>query len=101
MHCITQLTQIWSKSSFSQINFISTIKNFYFKSDIFLLKYVFQTALYGVWCERNQRKHGEAPTPPAQLILVVGKRVRNRFSSFRGIRGHDYEMGMFKWFATI
>ncbi|WZZ08686.1 hypothetical protein YC2023_094607 [Brassica napus] len=48
------------------------------------------------WCEKKLRN----THPPAQLILMVDKRVRNRFLSFHGMRGHAYEMGMSKWLAT-
>ena len=46
------------------------------KTEIFLVQDVFQVTLYAIWRERNQRKHGERPTLPGQLIKLVDKNVR-------------------------
>lgn len=70
------------------------------KCDIFPLKYFFPNRIVRSLVWTKLRKYVEAPTPPAQLILMVDKRVQNRFVSFRGMRGHAYEMGMSKWLAT-
>lgn len=51
---------------------------------------LFQTTLYALWREHNQRRHGEAATPTSQLIRMVHKPVRNRFAIFMGIYGHVY-----------
>ncbi|XP_013717367.1 uncharacterized protein LOC125594991 [Brassica napus] len=66
-------------------------------TDLFLLRYVFQATLYAIWRERNQRKHGENPRTPDQLIQMVDKIVRNRLSS---IRDKAHSGGLTKWFAT-
>ena len=34
--------------------------------DMFVVRYVFQTTLYSIWWERNQRKHGEPPKTTSQ-----------------------------------
>ncbi|WZZ59311.1 hypothetical protein YC2023_059418 [Brassica napus] len=64
------------------------------KLDTFLIRYVFQTTLYALWRERNQRRHGEAATPSSHLTRMVDKRIRNQFAIFRGLYGHAYERGL-------
>lgn len=70
---------------------------------LFIFRYAFQSALYHLWRERNGRRHGEAPTPPARLTSLIDKNIRNRFSSIRSNRNqadHVYHSGLTLWFAT-
>ncbi|KFK40486.1 hypothetical protein AALP_AA2G002100, partial [Arabis alpina] len=55
------------------------------KVELFLVRYAFQTAVHGIWRERNYRNHGGQPNPPSRLIQHMDKQVRNRLSSLRGI----------------
>lgn len=45
------------------------------KLKLFLLRYAFQTVSYHLWRERNQRRHGEAPTSPTNLVKLIEKNV--------------------------
>ena len=67
------------------------------KTELYIVRYVFQATLYAIWRERNQRRHGESPLSPSQLIQMVDKNVRNRLSS---IRARAHTGGLVLWFAT-
>ena len=67
------------------------------KTELFIVRYVFQATLYAIWRERNQRKHGEEPMTPGQVIKMVDKNVRNRLSS---IRDRAHTGGLSLWFGT-
>lgn len=67
------------------------------KTELFIVRYVFQAILYAIWRERNQRKHGETPMTYGQIIQTVDMIVRNRLSS---IRDTVHTGGLAKWFAT-
>ena len=69
------------------------------KTKLFLVRYVFQAALYSLWRERNSRTHGELPLPAAKLVTLVEKMVRNRISSIWRST-HTYEDAMNLWFTT-
>lgn len=63
------------------------------------IKYVFQTTIHRIWRERNDRRHGEKPTPMHRLIQHIDKQVRNRLSSIEGI-APDLEGALEKWFEA-
>ncbi|CAL9239165.1 unnamed protein product [Arabidopsis halleri] len=63
----------------------------------FLIKYVFQAAVYTIWRERNQRRHGEVPQPVEGLILWLDKQVRNQISSIRIKGDMRYEAAYQSW----
>lgn len=45
------------------------------ETQLFILRYVFQATLSTIWKERNGRRHGEDPHPPAILIKGIDKIV--------------------------
>ncbi|XP_024009942.1 uncharacterized protein LOC112085147 [Eutrema salsugineum] len=45
------------------------------KTSLFILRYVFQATIYGLWRERNAQRHGENPSPPQRLIKVIDKTI--------------------------
>ncbi|XP_024015905.1 uncharacterized protein LOC112089159 [Eutrema salsugineum] len=65
-----------------------------------LIRYVFQTTLYTIWRERNNRRHGEQANSDKQIIQSVDKQIRNRLTSIRVLGDARYEGGMEKWFST-
>ena len=67
------------------------------KTEFYIVRYLFQATLYAIWMERNQRKHGERPMLPSQLIQMVDKNVRDRLSSIRA-QAHTCDLAL--WFAT-
>ncbi|XP_048611890.1 uncharacterized protein LOC125586119 [Brassica napus] len=67
------------------------------KTELFIVRYVFQASLYAIWRERNQRKHGEGPMTPGHVIKMVDKNVHNRLSS---IRDKAHTGGLSLWFGT-
>ena len=46
-----------------------------------LLRLVFQTNVYMVWKERNDRRHLQKPRQISQLAKVIGRTVRNQILS--------------------
>lgn len=68
---------------------------------VFLLRYVFQAAIYHIWRERNGRRHGDSPSPASRLTTLIDKNMRNRFiTSIRSLGDQAYGDGMQRWFAT-
>ena len=70
------------------------------KMRLFLIKYMFQAAVYMIWRERNRRRHGEAATPSILLENLLDKNMRNKLTIIQ--RRGDIKMGegMQYWFAT-
>ncbi|XP_024013201.1 uncharacterized protein LOC112087524 [Eutrema salsugineum] len=66
----------------------------------FILRYTFQAAIHAIWCKRNFRRHGEAPTPEILLSKKIDIVIRNRLSIIRGDGRRKYEDGLQLWFAT-
>ena len=66
------------------------------KTEFYIVRYVFQPTLYDIWKEHNQRKNGERPMSPSQLIQMVDKNVRYRLSSIRA-QAHTGDLAL--WFA--
>ncbi|CAF2035409.1 unnamed protein product, partial [Brassica napus] len=52
-----------------------------------------------IWRERNQRKHGEEPMTPGQVIKMVDKNVRNRLSSIRD-RAHTGGLSLWRFIVS-
>ncbi|KAF3488387.1 hypothetical protein F2Q69_00052658 [Brassica cretica] len=57
--------------------------------DRILLKMVFQTSIYHIWQERNQRRHRTVFRSVDQLIRTVDKAIRNRITSLCYKSGHE------------
>ncbi|XP_023637566.1 uncharacterized protein LOC111830212 [Capsella rubella] len=66
----------------------------------FLLRYAFQAVVYGIWRERNCRRHGNAPIPPPQLTKMIDKQVRDQLSSIRKMGDLRYAAGFQLWLQT-
>ncbi|KAG7533510.1 Reverse transcriptase zinc-binding domain [Arabidopsis thaliana x Arabidopsis arenosa] len=79
------LTNLLTSSNYSQVQ-------------LFTIRYALQATLYHVWRERNNRRHGETHVPPARLVLLIDKTIRNRFSSIRNKGDHAYDDGLSQWF---
>lgn len=56
------------------ISIISTGRN---DLENFILKYVFQASIHGLWMERNSRRHGEVSLPSVKLIRMIDRGVIN------------------------
>lgn len=70
------------------------------KTEMFLLRYVFQCSVHTIWRERNGRKHGEGHQTAETLLKFIDKGVRNRISSLRVSGSRSYATAMASWFAT-
>lgn len=70
------------------------------KIKAFTVRYVFQTALHSIWRERNRRRHGENAAPPALMVKMIDRTVRNKFSIMKKLRVNDMEGGLRFWFET-
>lgn len=44
---------------------------------LFTIRYLFQVTIYSIWRERNKRRHKEAASPPALLVKLIDKTMRN------------------------
>ncbi|XP_013628130.1 PREDICTED: uncharacterized protein LOC106334389 [Brassica oleracea var. oleracea] len=53
--------------------------------DKILVKMVFQTCIYHVWKERNERRHQTGYRTVQQVVRIVDKAVRNRITSLRSL----------------
>lgn len=51
---------------------------------IFIARYVFQTAVYMIWKERNSRKHGEHLRTLENLCRTIDRLVKNIIMSLKG-----------------
>ncbi|XP_024010326.1 uncharacterized protein LOC112085350 [Eutrema salsugineum] len=49
----------------------------------FITRYVFQAAIYSIWCERNGRRHGEQHNSGEALFRKIDRIVRNRLSTIQ------------------
>lgn len=70
------------------------------KLQIYATRYAFQGAVHGIWRERNRRRHGETACPPALLIKMIDRTVRNKLSIMKKKRDMMWEEGLRFWFAT-
>ncbi|KAF8083668.1 hypothetical protein N665_0759s0019 [Sinapis alba] len=70
------------------------------KTQLFLLRYVFQATLSTIWKERNGKRHGKNPNSPAALIRCIDKLVRNQISSLRLMRDRQHTKAMETWFSV-
>ena len=68
--------------------------------DQILLKMVFQTSIYHIWQERNQRIHRTVFRSVDQLIRTVDKAIRNRITSLCYKSGHELAGLMQRWFMA-
>lgn len=61
------------------------------KRKLFCIRYALQAALYALWRERNNLKHGEKLLPMEVLKKMIDNGVRNKLSLVRskGIRGME------------
>ncbi|XP_024016257.1 uncharacterized protein LOC112089737 [Eutrema salsugineum] len=66
----------------------------------FLLRYTLHTAIYHIWCERNNRRHKETPVDQKRLKKMIDVTVKNRISSLRELGRKKYGEGLTTWFAT-
>ncbi|KAG2251719.1 hypothetical protein Bca52824_081855 [Brassica carinata] len=65
-----------------------------------LLRLTFQTTIYMIWSERNDRKHLKKPRQVTQLAKLIGETVRNRISSVKYSEKPRLRGLMQLWFST-
>ena len=70
------------------------------KVQTFTIKYIFQSSLHTIWCERNRRRHGEDSCPVEFLIRRIDKNMRNKFTILRRRGDKVLGDGMVYWFST-
>ncbi|KAF8044462.1 hypothetical protein N665_11039s0001 [Sinapis alba] len=60
----------------------------------FLLRYTFQAAIYHIWRERNNRRHGEAAISWTSQAHIFGKNVKNKISSHceNGLKKYEHDL---------
>ncbi|XP_013616934.1 PREDICTED: uncharacterized protein LOC106323340 [Brassica oleracea var. oleracea] len=64
-----------------------------------LVKMVFQTCIYHVWKERNERRHQTGYRTVQQVVRIVDKTMRNRITSLWYKSEHKLAELMHTWFA--
>ncbi|KAG5380286.1 hypothetical protein IGI04_028128 [Brassica rapa subsp. trilocularis] len=69
--------------------------------DKILLKMVFQTCVYYMWKERNERRHQRGFRTVDQAIRIVDKAIRNRISSLRYGPVHRFAGLLQRWFEVF
>ncbi|KAG2316108.1 hypothetical protein Bca52824_019230 [Brassica carinata] len=70
------------------------------KIQSFIIKYMFQAAVYMIWRERNRRRHNEVETPAALLIKLLDKNMRNKLTLVQRKGDSKIGEGMQYWFTT-
>ena len=65
--------------------------------DRILLKMKFQTSIYHLWKERNERRHHTGFRTVDQLVKTIAKTVRNRITSLRYRGDHKLTGLMCRW----
>jgi len=70
------------------------------RTNLFLIRYSFQLAIYTIWRERNNKRHGDTPLSHSQLLRNIDKQVRNRISYIREQGDKNYDGCMKVWFDT-
>lgn len=67
---------------------------------LFLMRYVFQTVMYHIWRERNNRRHRELSSPTVGIMKLVDKTVQNKLSAIRLASDISYNDGLVMWFVA-
>ena len=70
------------------------------KMKLFIVRYVFQAAVYMIWRERNRRRHGEDASPIDLLIKLIDKNMRNKLTLVQRNGDRKIGIGMAYWFET-
>lgn len=68
--------------------------------DRILLRMVFQTTIYHLWKERNERRHHKGFRTVEQTVRLIDKAIRNRITSLRYKAGYKLEGIMCRWFEV-
>lgn len=66
----------------------------------FLLRLAFQSSLYHIWREQNERRHGQTNSSTQKIVALVDKSIRDKLISIRTLGDHKYDTTLIKWFAT-
>ncbi|KAF2595366.1 hypothetical protein F2Q70_00044025 [Brassica cretica] len=66
--------------------------------DKILLKMAFQSCIYHLWKERNERRHHTGFRTVDQLYRIIDKAMRNRITSLRYKTDHKLTGLMCRWF---
>ncbi|XP_013689368.1 uncharacterized protein LOC106393182 [Brassica napus] len=69
--------------------------------DKILVQMVFQTCIYYMWKERNDRRHQKGYHSTEQAIRIIDKAIRNRISSLRYKPDHKLAGLMQRWFEVF
>lgn len=69
-------------------------------TEMFLLRYAFQSLVHSIWKERNDRRHGEQPKDERTIAKLVDKQIRLKLLLVKGKGKKHLEEGLCKWFET-
>ncbi|XP_048608535.1 uncharacterized protein LOC125584289 [Brassica napus] len=65
-----------------------------------LLRMAFQSCIYHLWKERNERRHSTGYRSVEQVIRIIHKGIRNRITSLRYKEDHKLRGLMERWFEV-
>lgn len=69
----------------------------------FMLRYMFQASIHGLWLERNGRRHGEASLSPNVMIRKIDRNIRNirnRYITIQRVGDRRWEGVLQYWFTV-
>ena len=69
--------------------------------DKILVQMVFQTCIYYMWKERNDRRHQKSYHTTEQAIRIIDKAIQNRINSLRYKPDHKLAGLMQRWFEVF
>ena len=93
--CGSRINPDWSLT----LQFV--ISNTLSSMDKILIKMLFQTFIYYMWKERNDRRHQKGYRSTEQAVRIIDKVIRNRISSFRYKPGHKLAGLLQRWFEIF
>lgn len=70
------------------------------RTEVFIIRYAFQTLAHSIWRERNARKHGEKPIDEKTFSKLVDKMIRLKLLLVKGTGKKYLEDALIKWMAT-
>lgn len=57
-------------------------------TELFLIRYAFQTLAHSIWRERNDRRHGKQPKNESTILKIVDKLIRLKLLLVKGKGNH-------------
>lgn len=98
--CVTRDPRLQHKSGLEWYYISSFSSLSLSRYDSILIRMCFQTAIYYVWKERNERRHHKSWVPTTHLTRLIKKTIRSRIVSLRYRGAHKIEGLLRRWFEV-